>query len=106
SRLLINENRWRAMRYSFDRGMLDLGRGRIIPFPQLLEEWLELVREDAEALGCTAEIDHSRTILAHGTSAHRQLAVRHEALAAGATDAEANRTVVDHLIRETAHGIP
>src|SRR5690606_725900 len=79
SRLLINENRWRAMRYSFDRGMLDLGRGRIIPFPQLLEEWLELVREDAEALGCTAEIDHSRTILAHGTSAHRQLAVRHEA---------------------------
>lgn len=106
SRLLISENRWRAMRYSFDRGMLDLGRGRIIPFPQLLEEWLELIREDADALGCAAEIDHARTILTRGTSAHRQLAVRAAALAAGATEEEASRAVVDHLIAETARGVP
>ncbi|HEX6996871.1 MAG TPA: carboxylate-amine ligase [Gammaproteobacteria bacterium] len=104
SPLLIRENRWRAMRYSFDRGMLDLGRGRIIPFPQLLEELLELVREDAETLGCVAEVEHARTILARGTSAHRQLACRAKALEDGATEEEANRAVVDHLIRETAAG--
>src|SRR5690606_28118179 len=43
SPLLIRENRWRAMRYSFDQGLLDLGRGKIVPFPQLLEELLELI---------------------------------------------------------------
>jgi glutamate---cysteine ligase / carboxylate-amine ligase len=103
--MLIRENRWRAMRYSFDQGLIDLGRGKIIPFPQLLEEMLELVREDAAALGCTAEIEHARKILARGTSAHRQLAARRRAIADGATDEEANAAVVDHLIAETGRGI-
>ena len=105
STMLIRENRWRAMRYSFDQGLIDLGRGHVIPFPQLLEELIELVAEDAEALGCLTEVCHARTILARGTSAHRQLAVRAEAIAGGATDEEADRAVVDHLIRETARGI-
>ncbi len=25
--MLIRENRWRAMRYSFDEGLIDLGKG-------------------------------------------------------------------------------
>jgi glutamate---cysteine ligase / carboxylate-amine ligase len=103
--MLLRENRWRAMRYSFDQGLIDLGRGRVIPFPQLLEELIDLVAADADALGCRAEVEHARTILARGTSAHRQLAVRAKALADGATDDDANRAVVDHLIRETARGI-
>ncbi|HEX7080845.1 MAG TPA: carboxylate-amine ligase [Gammaproteobacteria bacterium] len=105
SPMLIRENRWRAMRYSFDQGLIDLGRGKVIPFPQLLEEMLELVREDAETLGCTAEVEHARKILARGTSAHRQLAVRAKALEDGADAEEANRAVVDHLIEETGRGI-
>ncbi len=105
SRTLIQENRWRAMRYSVDGRLIDLGRGELVPFAQLLEELLELVAEDAEALECTAEVVHARTILARGTSAHRQLAVRAAALEEGATDMEANRAVVDHLIRETALGV-
>ncbi len=105
SRMLIEENRWRAMRYSIDDGLIDLGRGHVVPFPQLLEEILELVAEDAEALDCAAEVAHARSILGRGTSAHRQLAVRAAALEEGATEAEANRAVVDHLIRETALGV-
>src|SRR6202044_2406996 len=35
--LLIAENRWRAMRYSVDRGLLDLARGELVAFPQLVE---------------------------------------------------------------------
>jgi len=104
SPLLIRENRWRAMRYSFDQGLIDLGRGKVVPFPQLLEELLELIREDAASLGCTAEVEHARTILARGTSAHRQIEVRRNALAAGATEAEAFAAVVDHLIEETRRG--
>jgi carboxylate-amine ligase len=76
-----------------------------MPFPQLMEELLDLVRDDAEALGCVAEIEHVRSILAHGTSAHHQLAVFKAALADGASSEEATRAVVDHLIVETARGV-
>ena len=103
--MLIGENRWRAMRYSFDQGLIDLGRGRVIPFPQLLEELLDLIREDAKALGCVSLVEHTRTILARGTSAHRQLEVHRKALADGASTQEAHCTVVDHLIAETAKGV-
>jgi len=51
--MLIRENRWRAMRYSFDEGLIDLARGVVVPFDELLEEMLGLISEDAEALGCT-----------------------------------------------------
>jgi carboxylate-amine ligase len=100
--LLINENRWRAMRYSYDAGLLDLGRQRIVPFGELLDEIIELVREDAEVLGCVAEIEGLRDTVHRGTSAHRQLRVYEEALRAGATDHEALVAVVDWLVEETA----
>jgi carboxylate-amine ligase len=102
SHLLLGENRWRAMRYSFDAGLLDLGRQRVVPFRELLEEMLELVAEDAAALGCSAEVARIPEILARGTSAHRQLQVHEQALAAGATPEEAMRAVVDWLVAETA----
>ena len=104
SALLLNENRWRAMRYSFDEGLIDLGKGHIIPFPQLMEELLDLIHDDAVALGCVKEVEHVREILAHGTSAHRQIKVHEEAMADGATPKEAATAVVDHLIVEAARG--
>src|ERR1700726_3111314 len=70
--VLISENRWRAMRYSFDEKLLDLARGELVPFAQLAEELIALVDEDARVLGCQREIGHIRTILARGTSAHRR----------------------------------
>lgn len=106
SRLMLSENRWRAMRYSFDEGLIDLGRGRIIPFAQLLDEILELIREDAEALECVSEVEHVRTILTDGTSAHRQLRVYKAAMDRGAAPEEAVREVVDHLIEETVRDVP
>jgi carboxylate-amine ligase len=100
--VLIAENRWRAMRYSFNERLLDLARGELVPFPQMIEEILGLVREDAEALSCTRELEHLRTILERGTSAHRQIRAYEQARAAGASDREALRAVVDLLVRETA----
>jgi carboxylate-amine ligase len=102
--MLIHENRWRAMRYSFDRGLIDLGRGNVIPCAQLYEELIDLVREDAEALGCWPEILHIRKILSRGTSAHRQLALHSRLRAEGRSEADAGLAVVRHLIRETASG--
>ena len=70
--------------------------------PELLEEILALVREDAIALGCEAEIDGLREIPRRGTSAHCQLRVYDEALAQGASEQEALRKVVEWLVLETA----
>ncbi len=105
SNLLINENRWRAQRYGFSEGLVDFGRGEVVPYADLLEEILELVRSDAEARGCLAEAEHARDILARGTSAHRQLKIYRDALADGADEREALYAVVDWLIEETLAGV-
>jgi len=103
--MLLTENRWRAMRYGTDEGLLDLARGELVPFADLLEEMLDLLLEDAMALGCLAEIEHARTILQRGTSAHRQVHRYEEAKARGASEREALVAVVDWLITETASGL-
>jgi carboxylate-amine ligase len=102
--MLIGENRWRAMRYSFDQGLIDLGRGHVIPCAQLYEELIELVAEDAAALGCTAEVQHVRRILARGTSAHRQLELHRQLQAEGRPAGEIGPDIVRHLIAESARG--
>lgn len=105
SRMLVNENRWRAMRYSFDEGLIDFARGTIVPFDQLLDEVLDLTYEDARALDCEAEVASVRDILSRGTSAHRQLKAHELALAAGSTHEQALEAVVDTLITDTAEHI-
>ena len=102
---LLEENRWRAQRYGVDGSLLDFGRGALVPYTELLEEILVLVREDADALGCSREVARAREIAAHGTSADRQLAVYTQSLAAGASPESAIRAVVDHLVTETVAGI-
>jgi len=98
---LIRENRWRAQRYGLERGMVDFGKGAIVPFGHLLEELFELVAEDAAYFGCTAEINHARTILQRGTSADRQLARFEKVKALGGTDHAALVAVVDEIMEET-----
>ena len=99
--MLIAENRWRAQRYGLDEGLVDFGRGEIMPCAGLLEEIIDLVREDAAALGCAGEIEHLRTIMETGTSGHRQLATYAAALEGGADKGQALIAVVDMLIAET-----
>jgi len=105
ARMLIDENRWRAQRYGTDQGLVDFGRGAIVPYADLLEEILALIDQDARHFGCLAEVSHAREILAGGTSAHRQLAVFAEAQAVGASRIEALAAVVDWLIAETVRGL-
>jgi carboxylate-amine ligase len=98
---LVRENRWRAQRYGVEQGMVDFGRGAIVPFSHLLEELFDLVGEDAAYFGCTAEVAHARTILQRGTSADRQLA-RYEAVKAlGGSEKAALVSVVDEIVEET-----
>ena len=101
-RFLVNENRWRAQRYGFDNGLIDLGRGNVVPFSSLIDEILELTEPDAEYFGCVDEVNHARKIVERGTSSDRQVACFNAAKAGGASDEEALRAVVDGLIAETA----
>jgi glutamate---cysteine ligase / carboxylate-amine ligase len=103
--MLIRENRWRAMRYSFDEGLIDFAKGEIVPFEVLIDEVLQLVAEDAEALGCAQEVGSVRNILQHGTSAHRQIKAYELAQAAGGSVDDCLKAVVDELIEDTAKGV-
>jgi carboxylate-amine ligase len=73
----------------------------MLPYSELLEELLALVRADADDMGCRAEVEHARTIVRRGTSAHRQLAAYDAARQAGEDHDAALRRVVDHLAGET-----
>jgi carboxylate-amine ligase len=103
--LLVAENRWRAMRYGLDEGLVDFGKGELVPYSDLLDEWLSALRPDAEAFGCVEELEASRKILDRGTSAHRQLRTYHDAIDAHGDKDQALRAVVDALILETMEGI-
>lgn len=101
SNMLVHENRWRAQRYGYDEGLVDFGRGDLLPYAELLEELFDLIRTEAEEMGVLAEIEHAREILRRGTSAHRQLATYHNAIHDGCDKHEALQRVVDMLIEET-----
>lgn len=98
---LIDENRWRAARYGVEGKLVDFGKGEAVDYALLLEELIELVREEAQAGGYWAEVLGARAILARGTSAQRQLQVYRAALDNGLDHAAALRAVVDWLCQET-----
>ncbi len=104
SPMLIQENRWRAQRYGIDRGLIDFGQSRIVGFPTLVDEWLELIAEDAQALGCEREVRQATAIVQRGTSAHHQRTAYQTALAKGHTPRESLKSVVDGLLATTIEG--
>jgi len=103
--MLIKENRWRAQRYGADEGLMDFGTGDLVPFPDLLDELIEMTKSDAKALNCQAEVRHCRSIVKRGTGADMQLEAYAKAIAKGASHEKALDAVVDRLIRETAKGV-
>jgi carboxylate-amine ligase len=105
SRMLISENGWRAQRYGTDEGLIDYGIGEIVPYADLLEEIIELVRPDAEMLDCVEEVERARDIVKWGSSADRQREAFARAIESGASDEEALVAVVDFLIEETTAGL-
>jgi carboxylate-amine ligase len=94
---LIDENKWRAVRYGVSGKLLDLGRETERPARELIEELVGWFLDDVlDDLGSRKEVEYAFTILERGTSADRQLA----------TFAETGdlHAVVRQLIEETAEG--
>jgi carboxylate-amine ligase len=94
---LIDENKWRALRYGASGKLIDFGRKQEVPFANLVEEILAWVDDVVDDLESRKEIEYAYTILRDGTSADRQLAVHRQT-----RDLHA---VVDHLVAETREGV-
>ncbi|MGB5339222.1 MAG: carboxylate-amine ligase [Gammaproteobacteria bacterium] len=101
SRFLVDQNRWRAIRYGLDAGLVDFTTERIVPVADLLEDAVATVYPDAEILGCAAELEQILEIPRRGTSAHRQLETYVDAIGKGKSTTEALHAVVDMLVQET-----
>ncbi len=97
SRALALENLWRAQRDGIGAALIDEAKGDAVPFAEALEAVLALVAEDAEALGCTAEVARARAIVAEGTSADRQIAAYDAARRDGRDEAAALAAAVDWI---------
>ncbi|MBC7795324.1 MAG: carboxylate-amine ligase, partial [Pyrinomonadaceae bacterium] len=68
-RMLIQENKWRAVRYGLQGQMLDLGKQKEVPAVDLIRELLDFVDEVLDDLGSRKEVEHIHTIIERGTSA-------------------------------------
>ena len=97
-KMLIEENKWRAVRYGLDGKMIDFGKGKEVPIRDLIRELLHFVDKVVDDLGSRKEIEHIQTILERGTSADEQLRVWRET--------GDIKSVVDHLIEMTMENVP
>jgi len=97
SRELIEENKWRAVRYGIDGKLIDFGKQEDIPTKELIAELLDFVSETADIFGSQNELDRIRQILKDGTSADQQIKVYKET--------GDIKNVVDFLIHQTSLGL-
>ena len=97
-RMLIQENKWRAVRYGLDGKLIDFGKQKEVPVRDLIRELLDFVDDVLDDLGSRKEVEHVHTILERGTSADEQLRVFQET---------GNlQSVVDLLVARTMENVP
>src|ERR1051326_1644665 len=92
-RALIQENKWRAVRWGLDGKLIDFGKQTEVPVRDLILELLDFVDDVVDDLGSRKELEYVHQILEGGTSADRQLRTYDKT---GYFNA-----VVDQLISET-----
>jgi carboxylate-amine ligase len=98
SSALVDENKWRAVRFGLDGNLIDFGKEQELPARELITEMLEWFVDDViDELGSRREVEYAFQIMRGGTSADRQLAVYQET--------GDLRSVVDRLVAETAEGV-
>ena len=95
---MIEENKWRAVRYGLDGKLLDWGKQIEVPARALVEELVQwFIGDTMDELGTRKEVEYAYRILETGSSADRQLA---------AFKRTGNlHDVVDQLIAETSEGV-
>jgi carboxylate-amine ligase len=98
SKELIEENKWRAVRYGLGGKLIDFGKGQELPARDLIRELLEwFIGDVIDELGSRQEVEYAFRIFEAGSSADRQLAIFERT-----GDLKA---VVDSLIAETRESV-
>jgi carboxylate-amine ligase len=98
NRALIQENKWRAMRYGIVGKLIDFGKRAEVPMRELALELVEFVDDVVDDLGSRDAVNYVHQILAQGSGADRQLTVYRQT--------GDMRRVVEFLIHETMRGVP
>ena len=97
-RALVQENKWRAMRWGLDGKLIDFGKQAEVAARDLMVELVEFVDDVVDDLGSRRLIEGPvQRILAEGTSADRQLRTYERT--------GSLKAVVDQLIAETVEGL-
>jgi len=95
---MIEENKWRAVRFGLDGKLIDFGKEQEQPARELIAEMLQWFVDDVvDELGSRREVEYAFEIMRHGTSADRQLAVYDKT--------QDFKAVVDRVVAETAEGV-
>ena len=95
---LIEENKWRAIRYGLDGKLIDFGKQQELPARDLIRELIEwFIGDVIDELGSRHEIEYAYRILQEGSSADRQLATYQRT--------GDLKEVVDQLIQESSEGV-
>lgn len=97
-RHLIQENKWRAVRYGLDGKFIDFGKQAEVPVRDMIRELLMFVDEVVDDLDSRKEIEHIHTILERGTSSDAQMKVFNET--------KDLKNVVDWLMAYTMENVP
>jgi carboxylate-amine ligase len=97
SHMLIEENKWRAVRYGLEGSLIDFGKREQVKTTLLIEELLDFVGEAADIFGTQDDLDRVRAICRDGSSADRQLRVFKET--------GSLKAVVDDLAEQTMLGV-
>ncbi|MCW1967388.1 MAG: carboxylate-amine ligase, partial [Anaerolineae bacterium] len=91
---LIEENKWRAVRYGLDGKLIDFGKEEERPARELIHELIEwFIGDVIDELGSRKEVEYAYQIMDGGSSSDRQLATFQRT--------GSMQSVVDQLIAET-----
>jgi carboxylate-amine ligase len=104
-RAITVENKWHAQRYGVHAVFIDPFRRSPISAQQWLDEILDFIDDDVQALGCQREIVRVADIVRNGSSADEQIRVYQAARAKGQARSAALKHVVDWAAAETVAGL-
>ncbi len=95
---LVEENKWRAVRYGLDGKLIDFGKQEELPARELIREMIDWFLGDVlDELGSRKEVEYAYRILDEGTSADRQLRTYERT--------GSLKAVVDQIVAETMEGV-
>ncbi len=70
---LVDDNKVRAACRGMEGELVDFPHRKVVPSGEMMRHLLELLREDAEELGCLDELEGIESMISRGTGARRQL---------------------------------